>query len=172
MTSTENKRKELEHILNKANFVKITQAVKALREEVPFNGAIGLLTDYYDNTGNDSIKRIISEFLNDLKDPAKIPEVIEEIKRDHKPETTRMIISSCWQSGLDYSPHLQGFTEIFLTSDYQTAIECFSVIESSCEFLDEEKKITLISLINKALPSLGDDKKLLAGELVSVIGGG
>src|SRR5512136_1903859 len=102
MISPENKRKELQHILSKENFVRISEAIKLLREESPFTGAIGLLVSYYDENSNIQIKKLIRDFLNDLKDQSSCVEVVAEIKKEIKPDTLRMLISSCWQSGLNY----------------------------------------------------------------------
>jgi hypothetical protein len=169
MTSLENKRKELEHILGKENFVRITDTIKSLRDESPFNGAIGLLVSYYDKSDNDPIKNIIREFLNDLKDQALCVEVIAEIKKDIKPDTLRMLISSCWQSGLNYAGYSSDFAEIFLAGDYMTAIECFSVIESSASNMTRTKKDEVISIIREEAPSDIGEKTALALELISVL---
>ena len=93
MSTPENKRKELEHILNRDNFVKISSAIKALRDESPFGGAIGLLVSFYDRTDNHSIKRLIEEFLNDLKDQNSCREVVDELGKSLKPETLRMLVA-------------------------------------------------------------------------------
>ena len=171
MTSTENKRKELEHILIKENFVKITEAIKVLREEAPVRGVISLLVSFYDRTDNDSVKRLIRDFLNDLKDQGACEEVMDEIAKDIKTDTRRMIISSCWQSGLDYSGFSKRFAGIFVSSDYMTAIECFTVIESSAERLSQSERDELIGLINEGTMSGSDEMKTLARELVSSLRG-
>jgi hypothetical protein len=169
MTSPQNKRKELEHILSGENFVKITGSIKVLRDVTPFTGAIGLLVAFYNITDNSSVKRLITEFLNDLKDQSSCEEVISELKKELKPETIRMLVSSCWQSGLNYSAYSSVFADLFLAGDYLTAIECFTVIESSVENLTRPVKDKLIELIREA--SSGDigEKKALALELVSVL---
>ena len=169
MSSTENKRKELEHILTGGNFVKITAAINALREEAPFIGAVNLLISYFNNTDNDSVKRLIRDFMNDLRDQSSCREVVEEIRKDLKPETMRMAISSCWQSGLDYSEFTNDFAGLFLSSDYMTAIECFTVIESNADKLDRSKKDELIRIINEGTAVGNSDKRSLALELISVL---
>jgi hypothetical protein len=169
MSSTENKRKELEHILTEGNFVKITGAIKAMREEPPFGGAVNLLISFYNNTDNDSVKRFIRDFMNDLRDQASCTEVVEELRKDLKPETMRMAISSCWQSGLDYSGFSEDFAGLFLSSDYMTAIECFTVIESNAEKLERSKKDELIRIIKEGTAAGSSDKRSLAMELISVL---
>ncbi len=169
MAIQENKRKELEHILNKENFVKITGAIKMLRNDSPFTGAIALLVSYYNQSSNDSIKRLIREFLNDLKYQSSCIEVIAEIRKDIKPETLRMVISSCWQSGLNYADHLADFANLFITGDYMTAIECFSVIETSVHGMTRAKKDEIIRMIRKRLVSDTDEKKALSLALIAVL---
>lgn len=169
MTASENKRKELEHILNGNNFVKITGAISALRDAAPVSGVIGLLVSFYNKTDNDSAKRLIRDFLNDLRDQASCHEIVKELKRELKTDTRRMVISSCWQSGLDYSEFTEEFAELFLVSDYMTAIECFTVIESSAGKLEKSKKENLVKIIKDSSTSFTPDKQSLAMELISVL---
>jgi hypothetical protein len=152
MITQENKRKELEHILSRDNFVRIVEAIKMLRNESPFGGAIGLLVSYYDESNNNSIKKLIKEFLNDLKDKA-----------------LRMVVSSCWQSGLNYAGYSSDFASLFITGDYMTAIECFTVIESSVPTMTRAKKDEIIKMIRERPVSWTKEKEALALELISVL---
>jgi hypothetical protein len=169
MTSPQNKRKELEHILSKENFVKINGSIKSLRDESPFRGAIGLFVAFYNESDNSSVKRIIKEFLNDLKDQSSCEEVIAEIKKELKPETLRMLVSSCWQSGLNYSGYSSDFADLFLSGDYMTAIECFTVIESSVQNLTGPEKDSIIKKIREGSSDGIGEKTALALELISVL---
>jgi hypothetical protein len=169
MTTQENKRKELEHILSKENFVMIAEAIKMLRNESPFAGAIGLLVSYYNQSNNNSIKRLIKEFLDDLKDQASCTEVVTEMKKDIKPDTLRMVVSSCWQSGLNYAGFSSDFASLFITGDYMTAIECFTVIESSVHHMSRVKKDEIIKMVRERPVSGTDEKEALARELISVL---
>jgi hypothetical protein len=169
MTIPENKRKELQHILSGENFVKIAGAIKLLRDQSSFRGAIELLVGYYDESDNNSIKKLINDFLNDLKEQSSCIDVIAEIKKDIKTDTRRMLISSCWQSGLDYERYSSDFADWFVTSDYMTAIECFTVIESSVHKMTRAKKDEIIGKISKSLPDGNKEKSALALELISVL---
>jgi len=169
MISPQNKRKELEHILNDENFVKITESIKVLRDETPFRGAIELLVEFYSKTDNSSVKRQITEFLNDLKDQPSCEEVIQELKKELKPETLRMLVSSCWQSGLDYSEYSSDLTEVFLRSDYVTALECLTVIEESVHELSLAKRKELIKIILEYPLQHSNEKAGLTHELISII---
>ena len=169
MISSENKRKELEHILSSENFVRITRAIQQLRDDPPFVGAIGLLVTCYDGSDNNSVKRLIKEFLNDLKDQTSCSEVMAELKKDLKPGTLSMLVSSCWQSGLNYAGYSGDFAGLFLSGDYLTALECFTVIESSAENLSQAEKDAIIKILREGSQTGISEKKALVLELISVL---
>jgi len=166
MNSPQNKRKELEHILSKGNFVKINEAIKKLRDASPFSGAIGLLSSHYESTGNQQIKELIAGFLNDLKDQSLCGEVVDEIKKEFTWPTRSMLIASCWQSGLNYSGYIGDFAEMFVSGDYATALECFTVIESSSGHLSRADKNSLIRLLKDNASKVSGEKTALAMELL------
>ena len=80
----------------------------------PFEGVVGLLTSLYDKSDDKLVRNAIELFMNDLKDPSSRPEVMAEIKKSWKDSTTSMLVSSCWQSGLDYSGYSDDFVKTFL----------------------------------------------------------
>ena len=127
------------------------------------------VNQYADKTDNSSVKRLITQFLNDLKDQSSCEEVISEIRKVLKPDTLRMLVSSCWQSGLNYSAYSSVFAEQFITGDYLTAIECFTVIESSVENLTRPEKDSLIHQIREGSSGNIGEKMALAMELISVL---
>jgi hypothetical protein len=80
-----------------------------------------------------------------------------------------MLVSSCWQSGLDYADYSSDFAGLFLTGDYMTAIECFTVIESSVHKMTRAKKNEIVKMIREGSPAVVSDKTALALELISVL---
>jgi hypothetical protein len=169
MIRSEKKIKELSEILNKDNNIVITKAIELLRQEKPFEGAIGLLTAYYDKTSDFSVRKSIAGFMNDLKDQTACEEVIIEIRKTWKPDTISMLVSSCWQSGINYAGYSTDLARIFLIGDYVTAIECLTVIEESVHELSKEGKSEIIKLLEKGTPSATDEKKALILELFSIL---
>ena len=162
--------KKLSSILDKGDAVLITEAVRLLREEEPFEGVVGLLAAHYDKNSGVMVNKAIESFMNDLKDKSLRAEVIKEIKTNHKPETTTMLVSSCWQSGLDYSSFCTDFTDVFLNGGYGVALECMTVIEESIPLLTiKEKKAIASKLRNGATEETGP-KKVLALDLISILG--
>jgi hypothetical protein len=170
MIKSEKKLKDLADVLRKENNLLISEAIGMLREDKPFEGAIGLLTSFYDRTDDFLIRKTIAAFMNDLKDQAAGAEVINEIRKPWKADTTSMLVSSCWQSGLDYSEFSYDLAKVFLKGDYITAIECLTVIEESVHELSLKKKDEIIKIIEESPLSREDGKKPLTVELLSILG--
>jgi hypothetical protein len=169
MLKSEKKINDLIEILNKDNNIVITDAIEQLRQEKPFEGAIGLLTALYDRSDDGSVRKAIAGFMNDLKDQAACSEVINEIRKEWKPDTISMLVSSCWQSGLNYSDYSLDLAQVFLKGDYITAIECLTVIEETVSELSKDKKAEVIKLIEESPLAPANEKTTLMLELITIL---
>jgi predicted DNA-binding protein len=169
MIKSQKKLKDFALVLGKDNPVLIAEAVEMLRDEEPFEGAVGLLASCYEKNHSTLVRKAVENFFNDLKDKELRPEIVTEIKRDRSSETISMLVSSCWQSGMDYTDFAGDFAEIFLKGDYGTAIECFTVIEGVIPELDRMKRKEITTLIRGNMESAGA-KKALCLELISLLG--
>ena len=169
MIRSDKKIRELAEILNKDSNLLIIDAIELLRQEKPFEGAIAMLTGYYDKTDDLSIRKTIACFMNDLKDQAACEEVVTEIRKQWKTYTISMLISSCWQSGLNYSGYSADLARVFLKEDYVTAVECLTVIEESADELSRSAKDEIIKMLEESPLSPINEKKALTLELISIL---
>ena len=169
MIRSEKKLKELSAILRGENTLLINEAIKSLRKEEPFEGAIGLLVEYYNDVADMTGLKIIEDFLNDMKDRSVRTEIVAEIRNPWKANTISMLISSCWQSGLDYSEYMRDVVKIYLEGDYSTAVECMTVIEESARMSSREQKDEIIRIVEDSPLSYADEKKALTQELILIL---
>jgi hypothetical protein len=169
MIKSEEKVKKLTEIFKKDNNIQITEEIELLRQEKPVEGIIGLLVALFDKTNDILIKKTISGFLNDLKDQSACHEVMNEIRKPWKSDTISMLVSSCWQSGLNYSEYCLDLTKIFLKGDFITAIECLTVIEGAVNGISIEKRNEIIILIKENPISSSNEKATLTYELLSIL---
>lgn len=169
MTKSDKKLKELTALFNKKNKPAISEAVILLRDEEPFEGVIGLLTSFYNGSDDKFLMKTIEEFFNDIKDHSVRPEIIAEIRKPWKTHTISMLVSSCWQSGLDYSDYLVDLARVFIRSDYVTAIECMTVISESVNNSNRERKDEIIRIITGSPVSFTNEKYALTEELISIL---
>ncbi len=169
MIESGKKLKELEEKLNSGNKKVVSQSIFSLRNTNSFKGAIGLLSGYFDTSNDLEIKELIRNFLNDIKEPGARNEVVAEIKKAFKQDTICMLVSSCWQSGLDYSEYATDFTNVFINGDYLTALECFSVIEESAENISDTEKKKINELLESSKETSSAEKIVLTDALIMVL---
>ncbi|MBN2485471.1 MAG: hypothetical protein JXB34_05830 [Bacteroidales bacterium] len=111
----------------------------------------------------------IFTLLSQLKNKECVPHIIGALQSGRLEKYNTQLITTCWQSGLDYSEHIIVFAEHFIKGGYQTAIEAFSVIEewifeSHHETVSECKKFLI-----GAMDKVSAEKKPLYIELVKVV---
>ncbi len=92
-----------------------------------------------------------------------------EINGSHKSETLSMLVSSCWQSGLDYTEWASDLVILFCNSDFLTALECFTVLEESSHNLPPVKKKELIAVLKENDNNKIPEKSALRRELISIL---
>jgi hypothetical protein len=169
MIRSEEKLKGLAFVLKKNDNTQISDAIEALRKGQPFIDAIGLITSFYDQTDEYHLRKKIEGFMTDLKDQSATKEVINELRKNHKPDTISMLVSSCWQSGLNYSDYALDFIKIFLKGDYVAAIECLTVIEEfSCDLTRQTKDEIIKTMEENPFPRK-NEKSTLMLELKTIL---
>jgi len=169
MMKSVKKLQELTSVLGKDNSPLIIETIDNLRNELPFEGAIGLLVAYFDKTSDNDLRKAIENFFNDIKDLSSREEVMTEVRKQWKQRTISMLVSSCWQSGLDYSDYTPDIAKVFLNGDYITAIECMTVIEEFAHQLTREKKNEIIKVIDENPLSVLNEKGALLDELLVIL---
>lgn len=92
--------------------------------------AIPALIKMMEKVDSEDIQNAIANLLFDIKDPGIIPYIIEAIGNPGLQKFQRILVSSCWESGVDYSKYVRFFAELATKADYLTTIECLTVIEN------------------------------------------
>jgi hypothetical protein len=169
MITSEKKVRDLTIKLNDKSTATVIAAIDSLRNLDPFSGAVHLLANLYDSTEINIVRDHIRSFLNDLKEVSVRSEVIAEINGSHHPDTLAMLVSSCWQSGLDYSEWSPDLVLLFCNSDFITALECFTVLEESSHTLPAGMKKELISILKENDNNKIPEKSALRRELISIL---
>jgi hypothetical protein len=127
------------------------------------------LLNLLSQTRKELIEKELIIFLADIKVQGVIPIFVKGLKEPELKGARAGILSAIWQSGLDYSKHLDLFIELFLEGDYLVAFESFTVIEQSIEHLsDPEIKEERKNLLN-GMAGVGEHIMPLARELASLL---
>jgi hypothetical protein len=171
MERSEKKLAELGKVLNGGKKRDIEARISLLRSEPPFKGALKLVALYYDSTDDENIKISISGLFNDLKEKSARDEVIETIASVSRPGSKTMLVSSCWQSGLDYSRYAGPLAGFFMTGDYMTSLECFTVFETCSAEISDSDRTGIIFSLQQQIESWDTPKQKLARELIALLKG-
>jgi len=81
------------------------------------------------------------------------------------------LVRACWETQLDFSPHILLFVHFLLAGDYGLALEAFSVVENTClEYpIPADQVIDIIKQLNSSLPDQPEAKQRMLREMVQVL---
>jgi len=115
------------------------------------------------------LKNDIADLINDIKDPLAVPVFMEALREFRGKKGFELLVSACWQCGLDFSPFIDQFIDLVIEEDYYISIEAFSVIEENASLLNSQQKTARLELIRAKLEFLSPEKRLLVNEVISLL---
>lgn len=107
----------------------ILEGIQELRMDGKTNELIPLI-DLLNNTNDPEIKSHASSLLFEIKNQQAADILVDSIKNKGYNSVKKILISACWQSGLDFSGHLVFFAELVRVNDFENAFEAFTVVEN------------------------------------------
>jgi hypothetical protein len=152
--------KKIVEDLNSGNATKISAAISALQ----VNGDVTVLKPLAEVLCKEldpKNKQEIIEFFSTLNDSSSVDAMIELVKDTQFIGIRSVLLSTLWNSKLDYSYYLPEFVEIACEGDFMEALECLTIIENM-ESAFEERHILEAQLHLKDYmenPSPKDPKK-------------
>jgi hypothetical protein len=159
---------ELFKHLQSADKAEVLNAIKALRDGGK-DSILELLTKIYLNNTDKEIEVAIYKIFCDLKNQESAATVIELINDTALNKARKMLISSCWQSRLNYILHLETFIDLVLTQPFEIAFEAFTVIENLETRVSANRKNELMAFIDAHMDECLDDNLVLADDLKGII---
>jgi len=131
-----------------------------------------LVLDTLNLFNNTPIENQIVEAVSNVKVKEAHGVIIDAILKSKKEKgNLRAYMQICWQSALNFAPNMALFIEIFVESDYITALESFTVIENillDYTYKTDDKDV-FIDTIKDNLKTMDSDKLILAKELVLIL---
>lgn len=115
--------------LRSGNEQKFSAAIKTLHSI----GNVSVLTELLDLLRTDLSEKNRQELLdtlNDLNDSDAIPVIMEALRDEVNHDIRRDVLTTIWNSKLDYSAYLPDFVAMALDGDFMDALECLTVIEN------------------------------------------
>ncbi|MBI9068190.1 MAG: hypothetical protein JEZ09_12930 [Salinivirgaceae bacterium] len=146
----------------------VTKAITDIRNHGN-NELLKALIKLYDKNDDKELRNTIAGVFNDLKDQKAGELIIQSIRENSNKDVKKMLISSCWQSRLNYMDYLELFIDIVLCEDFILSFEAFTVIENIEEKTTAERKNKLINYITTNIGKCINDNKALADDLVQIV---
>lgn len=154
--------------LSSMNDEQVISLIQDFRENGDLFIVSPLIEMLYSKRSN-SLKEVILEFISDIKNQSAVEIITKIIQKRKGDSNTIGLISSCWQSNLDFSNHLPLFIDILCNSDYQTSFEAFTVIENSAGSIDKKGLDLYITTIESKLKSTPIEKHSLLTETIVML---
>ncbi|MCT4615012.1 MAG: hypothetical protein N4A49_09090 [Marinifilaceae bacterium] len=121
-------------------------------EEFKISGNIDSLECVFNAIAREDLEQPIInkivELMSDIKDDKIVDIYIDKLQSEQK--NKKAILSACWQSGKDYSQHIDMFIDMIINSPFEESFEAFSVIENSNFHLSDEQKSRYVGLLKGA----------------------
>lgn len=114
-------------------------------------------------------KEVILTLIMDIKHNDAPKMLVAGIDKLKGTDMLQPYLAALWQNSLSFTPYIDRFVDIVLTSDYLTAYDAFTIIENSCSDATDEALDAAILKLKKGYPDEDDSKKPMILELIKVI---
>jgi hypothetical protein len=141
-------------------------------QDLKANGNVAVFPYIMDLLVDDTSEEITTEVLHmisDLKDQKCVPVIVEYIEKKKVGTYLADVVSSCWQSQLDFSAYLNSFAVCFVQGDYQIALESFTVIEEMLWKSSDKQIYSCKKVLADSEALITEEKIPLYHELLKVL---
>lgn len=115
------------------------------------------------------IEKAIITLLNDLKIQGSAEEIVKALGNKKYAAIHKQLLVSCWESGLNYSNHLEFFVDLFITGNFDIAFEAYTVIENMENKFSRDIVHPFIDKLLKNASTIAQEKSELLTELVHIL---
>ena len=125
------------------------------------------------NTKNHTEKNaLILEFLACLKDSKARSIMMDLIQQTDLKEYQQLLLSTIWNSPLDYTDYLEVFVDLALKGDFIITLECLTIIENLDGPFSEKSVMeaqVLLGAYAESIPDKNSQKGMLISEIALLI---
>ena len=125
------------------------------------------------NTKNHTEKNaLILEFLACLKDSKARSIMMDLIQQTELKEYQQLLLSTIWNSPLDYTDYLEVFVDLALKGDFIITLECLTIIENLDGPFSEKSVMeaqVLLGAYAESIPDKNSQKGMLISEIALLI---
>lgn len=127
------------------------------------------LIEILSQSQNDEIKKEIVKLLSEIKHRDAVPVLIEAIQDKNNTENLQLLVSACWENGLDYSNYLSLFIDLVIERDFMVSFEAHTVIMNMSGKISQEIVDKESHKIKRAILEIDESKKQLLHDLLDFL---
>lgn len=156
--------------LESGDKTKILEALKGFK----VHGDSSVITDLlkvWNQHNEGEISNEILQFMSDLKHNDSVTPIMEAVNSEVYPNIRLNLLTSIWNSKVDYSEYLNDFIERAVKGDFMEALECLTIIENmegpfqEHQFLDAQITLSEYAEIQNKEPK----KEKLMSEIALIV---
>ncbi len=127
---------------------------------------IPILFDLLNSSPEVEIETEIINLLGTVKDKESVNSFMRALEDAKYKPIRKLILSACWQNGLDFSTFMPVFIDLIIHEEWETAFEAFTVIDN-LEYLPNPEIISISKQkINKAIPFASEQVAYFLNEIL------
>ncbi len=160
--------KEIIKILKSNDNTLIIDTLKNLKK----TGNKNLIPEIYNlliSSDDTKIRNEIINIFNNLKDQASVPFLLSAIQNCTDSKILNILVSSCWNNGLNYSEYYDVFIELIIKRDFELAFEAHTVIENQSRKLNTEIIDSYITQLKAHIKESDSQKTVIINETINTL---
>lgn len=115
---------------------KVEKAIKAIKTDGNSTTILPMI-QYLAITKNENHGKEIIEILSSLKDTSAVEGIMEALRNDDFISIRQPLLSTIWNTQLDYTPYFADFVAIACDGDFMEALDCLTIIENMPSQIEE-----------------------------------
>ncbi len=157
--------KRIQQNLFSANNLVVISAINEIKERGN-SLYLPLLFELLNSAPENEVEKEILNVLGSVKEKDSVNSFVRAIEDERLKAIRKLLLTACWQNGLDFSTFLPVFIDQIIQEEWETAFEAFTVIDN-LEYLPSEAIIHLsVEKINDAMPNADEKKKYFLQEIL------
>lgn len=128
-----------------------------------------ILFDLLVSQPEDELRHEIIQVLGTIKHQDTVPFFVKALEENKYRPIRKILLTACWQNGLDFSHYLPVFADIIIEEEWETGFEAFTIVDNMEHFPDKEIIDETALKIKNSIAGTDGKKKYLLEEFLVMI---
>jgi len=128
---------------------------------------IPMLFDLLNAEPEKEITDEINKLISTIKDAETRDSFIDAITNEKYKSIRKLVLTACWQNGLDFSNYLPVFVDVVITDDWENAFEAFTIIDNLHSLPEQKIVEQSINKIESVMENTTEQKAYFLNEILT-----